>query len=380
MRLKAAVAFGVAVGIFCSAVRAGVKEEGFGTLRDGTGVKAFVISNASGAMARVITHGATLQSLVVPDREGKMGDVVLGFDHIEGYVSRGNPFFGATIGRYCNRIGGARFTLEGVEYKLAVNDGGNNLHSGPRGFDRVEWEGRVVDEQTVEFSYLSKDGEEGFPGNLQVRVRYTLSNENELTVAYEATTDKATVVNLTNHSYFNLAGQGKGDVLGHEVVIDADQYTPSTAGHVPTGEVVAVAGTPFDFRSGHAVGERIHEENEQLKFAGGYDVNFVLNKKEGLREAATAVEPTTGRVMEVLTTEPGVQLYSGIGLGHVAGKAGAMYVKNGGLCLETQHFPDSPNHAAFPSTELRVGETYRSRTVYRFSVRKGQPTQRGERE
>ncbi|MGN6369166.1 MAG: aldose epimerase family protein [Phycisphaerae bacterium] len=370
MRVATAVVAGVVAGMLCSAARAEVKEEAFGALRDGTAVKAFVITNGSGAEARVITHGATLQSLRMPDWEGKMGDVVLGFDDAAGYVSRGNPFFGGTIGRVCNRISNARFTLEGKEYTLAANDGTNNLHSGPRGFDRVEWAGKTVDEKTVEFSYLSKDGEEGFPGNLQVRVRYSLSDDNALTISYEATTDQATVVNLTNHSYFNLAGQGNGDVLKHELMIDADEYTPNTAQHVPTGKIEAVAGTPFDFREPHAVGERIHEENEQLKFGGGYDVNFVLRKGAGLRLAARVYEPTSGRVLEVLTTEPGVQFYSGNGLGRVKGKGGVVYARYGGLCLETQHFPDSVHHPEFPSTELKPGETFRSETVYRFSVRK----------
>jgi aldose 1-epimerase len=297
-----------------------------------------------------------------------LADIVLGFDNFAGY-QRNNPFFGATAGRYANRIGGAAFTLDGVQYKITANDRGNTLHGGRRGFDKVVWTEAPVDDQTVEFTYLSKDGEEGFPGNLTAHVRYSLSDANELKIEYSATTDKNTVVNLTNHSYFNLAGAGNGDVLKQELTIFASRYTLVTAQAIPTGAIVDVAGTPFDFRQAHAIGERIGADDEQLRFGNGYDENFVLDQTDGLHPAAIAYDPTSGRELEISTTQPGLQFYSANGLdGRITGKEGKTYPRHGAFCLEPQHFPDSINQPNFPSTVLRPGEVWRHTIVYRISV------------
>jgi aldose 1-epimerase len=300
--------------------------------------------------------------------------VVLGFDSIDGYLMR-TSYFGVLVGRYGNRIAKGRFTLNGVEYKLATNNGENSLHGGVKGFNKAVWKVRdVSDGQSprLELTYLSKDGEEGYPGNLSVTVVYTLTDSNELRIDYSATTDKDTVVNLTNHSYFNLAGQGEGDILGHELTLFAGKFTPSDKVLIPTGELRSVEGTPFDFRKPVAIGARIGQNDEQLKFGGGYDHNFVLSSGGGaLALAARVYEPKTGRVMEVLTTEPGIQFYTGNFLdGTLSGKGGKAYAKRSGFCLETQHFPDSPNHPQFPSTVLRTGGRYQTTTVYRFSVSK----------
>jgi aldose 1-epimerase len=347
----------------------GVTSEDFGKMADGAAVSLFTITNQSGAAARIMTYGATVVSLAMPDRDGKLADVVLGYDRLDGYL-RNSPFFGAIVGRFANRIGGAQFSLEGVEYHLAANDGANTLHGGWRGFDKVLWNGARVDDRTIEFTYLSKDGEEGFPGNLTVRVRYSLNDADELKIEYSATTDKPTVVNLASHCYFNLAGQGAPDILSHQLMIDADQYTPVNSELIPTGEIEPVVNTPFDFTTPRAIGERINADDEQLRFAGGYDQNWVLTKKDGLRLAASVYEPTSGRVMEVWTTQPGLQFYSGNGLnGRITGKGGQVYLHRSAFCLESQHFPDSPNEAAFPSTELKPGETYQSTTIYKFGAR-----------
>ncbi len=363
--------FGIAAVIMLMAAlsRADVVEEGFGNLTPDVPVKIFTITNKKGASTQIMTYGATIVSLKVPDRAGKIDDVVLGFDRIEGYT-RNEPFLGAIVGRYGNRIGGAKFTLNGVEYKLTVNDRGNILHGGRRGFDKVNWTGKKNDDNTVEFTYLSKDGEEGFPGNLTAHVRYSLSDANELRIEYSATTDKDTVINLTNHSYFNLAGAGSSEILNHELTLAADQYTPTDAKSIPTGEIAGVEDTPFDFRQSHTIGERIETDNEQLKFGGGYDHNFVLNNKSGLALAAKVYEPMSGRVLEVLTTEPGIQFYSGNHLdGTLIGKGGKKYAKRSGFCLETQHYPDSPNKPNFPTTVLKPGQSYQSTTVFKFSIR-----------
>jgi aldose 1-epimerase len=302
-----------------------------------------------------------------------MADVVLGFDHLDDYLGN-DPFFGALVGRYANRIDKARFTLDGVEYKLAKNDGENSLHGGLKGFDKKAWKAREPskDHPALELTYLSKDGEEGYPGNLNVKVVYTLTDSNELRIDYTATTDKNTVLNLTNHSYFNLAGQGSGDVLKHVLMINADRFTPIDAALTPTGELRSVAGTPLDFRKPTAIGARIDDDNEQLKFGKGYDHNFVLNHKgNDLTLAARVTEPQSGRVLEVLTTQPGVQLYTGNFLdGTIHGKGGKVYGRRSAFCLETQHFPDSPNQPKFPSTELKPGQTYHQTTIYKFSVAK----------
>jgi aldose 1-epimerase len=343
----------------------------FGRTPDGIEVNLYTLSNSRGMSATITNYGGIVVSLAVPDRNGKPGDVVLGYDSLGHYIAA-TPYFGALIGRYGNRIGGGKFGVDGTTYTLAANDGPNHLHGGVRGFDKVVW---TVDEKasqpgkTLVLSYLSKDGEEGYPGNLSVRVVYGLTEENELTIDYEATTDKSTVVNLTHHSYFNLACSG--DILGHLLSIAADRYTPVRPGLIPTGELKDVTGTPFDFRIPTSIGERIGAAEEQLRLAGGYDHNWVLNRTgTGLQSAAMVSEPATGRVMEVLTTEPGLQFYSGNFLnGTNRGKGGVVYQFRTGFCLESQHFPDSPNQPGFPSTRLDPGQRYVSRTVYRFSAR-----------
>jgi aldose 1-epimerase len=324
-------------------------------------------------LVRIAGYGATVVSVEVPDRQGKNGDVVLGFDALDGYLGQ-HPHFGGVVGRYGNRIAKGRFSLGGALYTLAKNNGENHLHGGVRGFDRMVWKGSDASGAAgpaVELVYFSKDGEEGYPGNLTAKVTYTLTDENKLRIDYEATTDKDTVVNLTNHSYFNLAGPGPGTILDHVLTLEASHFTPVREGLIPTGELKPVSGTPFDFRKPTAIGARIEAKDGQLALGGGYDHNFVLDRTEGdsLQLAARVYEPATGRVMEVSTTEPGVQFYSGNFLdGRLYGASGRAYRQSDGLCLETQHYPDSPNHANFPSTVLRPGDTYRTKTIYGFST------------
>jgi aldose 1-epimerase len=339
----------------------------WGKTPDGASVELYTLANAKSAEAKIITYGGTVVSLKVPDRSGVLGDVVAGFDNLDGYLAPA-PYFGALIGRYGNRIGGARFSLNGTEYTLPANDGANQLHGGPRGFDKRVWHAKLQSPQSLELTYLSKDGEEGYPGNLLVTVVYTLTDGNDFRIDYSANTDKDTVINLTHHSYFNLSGEG--DILGHQLSIHADHFTPVNRGLIPTGELRPVAGTPFDFRAAKAIGERIEQQDEQLIFGRGYDHNWVLNRAgSGLESAAIVSEPKSGRTMEVLTTTPGLQFYSGNFLdGTLQGK-GRTYTRRSAFCLETQFFPDSPNKPAFPSTILRPGTTFRSTTVYRFSVR-----------
>jgi aldose 1-epimerase len=342
----------------------------FGTMADGTTVDAYTLKNAAGMEVTAIGYGGIITSLKVPDRTGTVGDVVLGFDHLEGYL-KGHPFFGAIVGRYGNRIGGATFTLDGQTYTLAKNNGPNHLHGGVKGFDKVLWKmAAIAGQNAIELTRTSPDGEEGYPGNLAVKVTYTLTDRNELIVDYEATTDKATPVNLTQHSYFNLAGEGSGDILGHELTINADRYTPVDATLIPTGEIASVEGTPFDFRQSTAIGARINADHPQLKAGGGYDHNWVLNRSgEGLQLAARVVEPKSGRTLEVRTLEPGVQFYAGNFLdGSITGKGGHVYGHRTGFCLETQHYPDSPNKPNFPSTILQPGQQYKTRTVFTFGV------------
>lgn len=351
-----------------------MKKEDFGKTGDGTPVDLYTLTNQNGIEVRAITYGGIIISLRVPDRHGKFDDIVLGYDSLDGYLAK-TPYFGAIIGRYGNRIGKAKFTLDGVEHTLAANNGPNALHGGLKGFDKVVWKAEPVehsDEAGVVFTYTSRDGEEGYPGNLSVKVTYTLTNKNELIFDYHATTDKATPVNLTNHSYFNLAGDGKSDVLGHEVMLNADHFTPIDKTLIPTGQIASVSGTPLDFTKSTAIGARIEQKEEQMVFGNGYDHNFVINRKgAGLALAARVYEPTTGRVLEVHTTEPGVQFYTGNFLdGSITGKGGYVYKQRIGFCLETQHFPDSPNKPNFPSSILRPGKTYESRTVYRFAAEK----------
>jgi aldose 1-epimerase len=353
--------------------QATVTKAPFGTA-DGQSVDLYTLRNVHGVEARITNYGGILVSLKVPDRNGKFADVVLGFNDLDSYL-KGHPYFGALIGRYGNRIAKGRFTLNGVEYKLAVNNGENTLHGGLKGFDKVVWTGKEMKTKAgpaVVLTYLSKDGEEGYPGNLNVRVVYTLTNNNELKIEYSATTDKDTVTNLTHHSYFNLAGEGNGDILNHLVTINANRFLPTDAGSIPTGELRKVTGTPFDFLTAHAIGERINQDDEQLKLGNGYDHTWIINGRPGtLRLAATAYETTSGRTMQVWTTEPGVQFYTGNFLdGTLTGKSGKIYQRRFGFCFETQHYPDSPNHPAFPTTTLKKGATYRSTTIYRFGSRR----------
>jgi aldose 1-epimerase len=354
------------------AQKGGIKSEAFGKTSGGAQVTVYTLSNAKGVEARIMNRGGILVSLKVPDRQGTIGDVVLGFDTLDGYLKE-NPFFGAIVGRYGNRIAKGHFTLDGHEYTLAINNGENALHGGLKGFDKQLWTakpGETKDGPSLTLSYVSKDGEEGYPGTLTATVTYTLTNANELRIHYHATTDKPTVLNLTNHSYFNLAGQGNGDILGTHLTINADRFTPVDKGLIPTGELRSVEGTPFDFRKPTAIGARIEQPEEQLKLGGGYDHNFVLNGQAGtLRLAARATDPKSGRVLEVLTTEPGVQFYTGNFLdGKIVGKGGKTYGRRYGFCLETQHYPDSPNKPSFPSTVLRPGATYDTTTVFKFST------------
>jgi aldose 1-epimerase len=368
----------VPLAIVCTAItgvgqasKTPVKREAFGKMPDGAAVERFTLTNANGVELKAISYGGIITSLRVPDRNGKLDDIVLGFDTLDGYL-KDHPFFGAIIGRYGNRIGNAQFTLEGKTYKLAANNNGQSLHGGNKGFDKVLWAVEPIGTNALAFTRTSPDGEEGYPGNLRLRVTYTLTDKNELIVEYHATTDKATPVNLTQHSYFNLAGQGSGDILGHELMIDADRYTPVNATLIPTGELAPVEGTPFDFRKPTAIGARINNAHPQLKAGQGYDHNWALNRKgSGLELAARVREPKTGRTLEVTTTEPGIQFYAGNFLdGKLTGKGGAVYRHRTGFCLETQHFPDSPNQPKFPSTTLKPGQEYRTRTVFTFGAAK----------
>ena len=341
---------------------------------DSVDVYLFTLENANGIKAAITNFGATIVSLYVPDQDGNFDDVVLGHNTIDGYNQKVTPYLGAVVGRYGNRIGKGKFTLDSTEYSLPVNSGGNHLHGGFKGFNKVIWDAEIVKQDSavgVKLSYLSKDGEEGYPGNLTCSVTYLLTNDNEIKIDYEATTDKATPVNLTHHSYFNLAGQGTGSILEHQLKIVADNFTPTDATLIPTGEIRPVAGTPMDFTTSEAIGARINDDYEQLKLAGGYDHNWVLNNQDGsLALAAEVYEPATGRVLQVLTTEPGIQFYSGNFLnGTITGKEGRVYEHRFGLCLETQHYPDSPNRPEFPSVILRPGETYTQTTIYKFSVK-----------
>jgi len=370
--LLAALLFGVAAACATAAGAApasggSVSRTVFGRTADGQTVHLYTLKNAGGAIARVMTYGATLTEVQVPDRDGRLGDVTLGFSSLAPYL-KGHPFFGSIAGRYANRIAKGRFTLDGRTFHLATNNGPNHLHGGRRGFDKHIWKARTVkraEGPAVQFSLTSPDGDEGYPGTLKVWVTYTLTADNAVRMDYRAITDKATPVNLTNHAYFNLAG--RGTVLDHVLQLNADRFTPVDATLIPTGKIAPVEDTPFDFRQPRAIGDRIHEvENTN----GGYDTNFVLNGGgRKLALAAKVTEPTTGRILEVWTTEPGIQFYTGNFLdGSLAGRGGVRYQKHSGFCLEAQHFPDSPNKPQFPSTILRPGQVYRQTTLYKFRV------------
>ncbi len=351
-----------------------VEKEFFGSLPDGTPVDLYTLKNERGAAVKICSFGGIVTSLNVPDRQGRWDNVVLGYDALEEY--RGDPFyFGALIGRYANRVAGGIFFLDGVERRLPRNEGENHLHGGRVGFDKVVWESRVdaaPPANRLRLRYTSEDGEEGWPGNLLVTVFYSLTDKNELKIDYSATTDRATPVNLTHHSYFNLAGQGAGDILGHELMINARRFTPVNDQLIPTGELAPVAGTPLDFTRTVPIGVRIDDRAPQLLRAGGYDHNWVLEKENGGPSlAARVVEPSSGRTLTVHTTEPGLQFYSGNFLKKgIRGKGGTIYYRRSGFCLEAQHFPDSPNQPAFPSTLLLPGDAYTQTTVYRFGVEK----------
>ncbi len=348
---------------------ASVTQSNFGTLPDGSAVKAYTLTSPSVEL-KVISFGARVIALDTKDRDGKMGDVVLGYNSLESYVKDAKTYFGAIPGRYANRIADGRFSIDGKSYQIPINDGPNALHGGKIGFERHNWESKQIPDG-VEFTLVSPDGDQGFPGTLTAHVRYTLHG-NTVRIEYSATTDKPTVLNLTNHTYFNLAGEGSPSILDEKLTLDADRYTPVNSTLIPTGQLAPVAGTPFDFTHPTTIGARIGEDNEQLKFAGGYDHNWVLNGTPGqLRPAAKVFDPTSGRVLSVETTQPGVQFYTGNFLdGTAIGKSGKPYPKRSALCLETQHFPDSPNHPSFPSTLLKPGQTFHSETTWTFTAEK----------
>lgn len=350
-----------------------VSKSSFGATPDGDKVMLYTLRNKAGMVARITDYGGIVVSLTAPDREGNFEDIVLGYDNLDDYIAA-SPYFGALIGRYGNRIRAGKFELDGVEYNLATNDGPNHLHGGDKGFDKVVWDSKMEETQngpSLLLSYVSVDGEEGYPGTLHAVVRYTLTHDNELVVEYEAVTDKATPVNLTHHSYFNLSGNARRDILGHTLQLNADHFTPVDDTLIPTGEYRPVAGTPFDFRSAKPIGQDIGMDNEQLAFGGGYDHNWVVdqNADGAWRHILTLADPESGRLMTIHSDEPGLQFYSGNFLdGSNIGKGGVVYDYRYGMCLETQHFPDGPNQPNFPSTILQPGEVYKTRTVHTFST------------
>lgn len=348
-------------------------------VEDFDSIQLYTLKNKQGMEVKITNYGAIVTSIVVPDRDGKMADVALGYDSVEGYINAvDKPYFGAVVGRYGNRIAKGKFVIDGTEYNLAINNKPNHLHGGIIGYDKVVWNAKEIAGEGwtgLELSYLSRDKEEGYPGNLQIMVTYRLKDQNELEVQYQATTDKATPINLTQHTYFNLKGEGEGDILDHQLMLNAKEYTPVDEFLIPSGELAPVQGTPFDFTTAKAIGKDIAQENQQLTYGGGYDHNFVVDRsgKAGseLVLAARVTEPTSGRVLEVLTTEPGIQFYCGNFLdARLKGKSGQPYVNRGGFCLETQHYPDSPNQPNFPSSILQPGSEYNTRTVFKFSTAK----------
>jgi aldose 1-epimerase len=355
-----------------STTEATITRSSFGKLEDGKEISLYTLTNAAGTVATITNYGGIIVSIKTKDKNGNLEDIVLGFDSLSSYV-KNNPFFGAIVGRYGNRIAKGKFKLDNQTYNLAVNNGANHLHGGLKGFDKVVWVGdnyNTPDGAVLKLTYTSKDLEEGYPGNLQTEVTYTLTNDNELKIDYKATTDKKTVVNLTNHSYFNLSGNTKTDILHHTVSIAASKFLPVDKGLIPTGELKDVKGTPFDFTTPHVVGERINDKDQQLQIGGGYDHCWVFDDTEKFSPKATVYDSTSGRFMEVFTTQPAVQFYSGNFLsGAVTGKFNTLYTKRFGLCLETEHYPDSPNQPSFPTTVLNPGEVYSSQTVYKFSVK-----------
>lgn len=373
LTLALAIAFSLAVNHGAAETNPNMTKQVFGKTADGTQVDIFTLKN-KGMEVSITNYGGTVVSVKVPDRKGHLEDVVLGYENLDGYVAD-KAYLGATVGRYGNRIAKGKFSLDGTTYTLAKNNGENSLHGGTKGFNKAIWEAKDVSTKqapALQLSYLSKDGEEGYPGNLSVQVTFTLTEEHELKIQYSATTDKDTVLNLTNHSYFNLAGAGIGDVMPTLVMINADRFVPVDSKLIPTGELRSVQGTPFDFRTPVAIGARIDQDNEQLKFGGGYDVSWVVNNGGGQKPvlAAKAHEPKSGRTLEVWTTEPGIQFYTGNSLdGTIHGKGGHVYNRRYAFCFEAQHFPDSPNHPQFPTTELKPGQKFHSETIYKFSAK-----------
>jgi aldose 1-epimerase len=347
-----------------------IMKEDFEVLHEGKQVGLFTLKNTNGMIVQITNYGGKIVSIIAPDKEGNFADVCLGYESAEEYIN-GIASLGATMGRVTNRIANGQFVLNDTTYQLAKNNGEHTIHGGAKGFRFKVWDANQIDDQTVELSYFSANGEEGFPGNLHVSVRFTVTDENELKLEYTATTDKTTVINFTNHAFFNLAGEGNGDILDHELIVNAKQYTPVDATAIPTGEIASVTGTPLDFTEMTRIGDRIDDDFDQLKHVGGYDHNYVIDKSPGeMALAALLYEPKSGRVMEVKTTEPGVQVYTANSLtDNDKGKGGKTYGSKSAVCLETQHFPDSPNHPNFPSTVLNPGEEYSSATIYRFSTK-----------
>lgn len=349
-----------------------IQKQAFGLTRAGEAVDLYTLTNSAGMSAAITNYGGIIVSLFTPDRDGRLADVTLGFDTLAEYFDK-SPYFGAVIGRFGNRIAGGKFSLNGVTYTLAQNDGSNHLHGGLTGFDKVVWQAQAqstAQGEALILTYVSPDGEEGYPGTLTVTVTYILTEANELKIDYQAQTDQATVLNLTNHAYFNLKGEGQGDILDHELTLTAPAFTPVDANLIPTGEIVPVAGTPLDFTRPIAIGERIDQDDVQLKRGGGYDHNYCLDQAAGKPVLAARVyEPQTGRVMEVFTTQPGVQLYTGNFMRDIPGKNGHIYPKRGAFCLETQHYPDSPNQPNFPTAVLEPGRQYFHTTVFKFLAR-----------
>jgi aldose 1-epimerase len=355
--------------LFSCAPKSPVPQTIFGKLTDGRAVEAYTLKNANGMTAQVMTYGATLTSLKVSNNMGKITEVTLGFDSLQGYID--HPRLGSVVGRYGNRLARGKFTLNGQEYTLAVNNGPNHLHGGIEGFDKKIWKAQPFinkEGEGVTLTYSSKDGEEGYPGKLKVSVTYTVRIDNSLKLDYTATTTKPTVLNLTNHAYFNLKDAGRSDVLDHVIKINASRYTPIDETKIPTGELASVAGTPLDFRQPQPIGAQIMSDFPQLLYVGGYDHNLIIDSGSGLKYVATVFEPQSGRVMNVVSTEPGVQFYTANTMNGFSGRSGVVYHPHAGFCLETQHFPDSPNHANFPSTVLNPGETFHSTTIYKFTV------------
>lgn len=353
-----------------SALAGSVKSEAFGSTKDGKAVELYTLTNDQGSLVKFMTYGGIITEIDVPDRWGRLGDVVLGFKTVGEYEAK-SPYFGGLIGRYANRIAGGKFKLDGKEYTLNLNNGANTLHGGKKGYDKVVWTVKPLNGASAELFYLSPDGEEGYPGNLNVKVTYTWTNDNELKIAYEATTDKPTVINLTSHSYFNLAGEGSGTIENHILTVNADRYTPVDGGGIPMGEIAKVAGTPFDFRSGLPIGARIHSGTEQMVNGRGYDHNYVVNRNDGdgVTLDVSLYDPGTGRSLTISSDQPGLQFYTGNFLdGSIYGTSGKQYRQGDGLCLEPQHLPDSPNHPDFPSTRLDPGQVFKTTTIHKFST------------